>query len=87
MPIPDIGYVTKLLKILLENNEFEFNGNLYKQILGAIMGAVPSPEICDLRLFDILENIIKNITTETYLWHTTDDWRFYGHSLIDATEN
>lgn len=64
LPIPDIGYVTKLLKILLENNEFEFNGNLYKQILGASMGAVPSPEICDLRLFDILENIIKNITTE-----------------------
>lgn len=59
LPIPDIGYVTKLLKILLENNEFEFNGNLYKQILGTSMGAVPSPEICDLRLFDIHENIIK----------------------------
>lgn len=54
-----VTYVTKLLKILHENNEFEFNGNLYKQILGARMEAVPSPEICDLRLFGILENIIK----------------------------
>lgn len=28
-------------------------------MLGASMGAVPSPEVCDLRLFDILQNIIK----------------------------
>ena len=41
--IPDTDYLIKLLKILLENNEFEFNGHLYKQILGASMGAVPSP--------------------------------------------
>lgn len=56
--IPQVEYLVELLKILLENNEFECNDNLYKQILGASMGAVASPEVCDLHLFDILENII-----------------------------
>lgn len=62
--IPQVEYLVELLKILLENNEFEFDGRLYKQIWGASMGAVPSPEVCDLRLFDILENIIKKVRTK-----------------------
>lgn len=57
--ILQVEYLVELLKILLENNKFEFDGHLYKQIVGASMGAVSSLEVCDLRLFDILENIIK----------------------------
>lgn len=57
--IPQVEYLIEMLKILLKNNEFEFVGHLYKQILGASIGAVSSPEVCDLRLFNILENIIK----------------------------
>lgn len=60
--IPEVKYLVELLEILLENNEFD--GHLYKQILGASMGAVPSPEICDLRLFVIFENIIKKVRTQ-----------------------
>lgn len=30
--IPQVEYLVKLLKILLENNEFEFDGHIYKHI-------------------------------------------------------
>ena len=86
LPIPDTDYLIKLLKILLENNEFEFNGHLYKQILGASMGAVPSPEICDLRLFDILENIFKKYNHRNkILAHLR--YRDDGFMVINATES
>ncbi|XP_062598993.1 uncharacterized protein LOC134260453 [Saccostrea cucullata] len=86
IPIPDISNLIKLLQILLENNEFEFNGHLYKQILGASMGAVPYPEICDLRLFDILENIIKKYNHKNKIlahFRYRDD----GLMALDATES
>ena len=42
-----------LLKIILENNYFEFNGKTYKQIIGAPMGSIPSPSLCDIRMHEI----------------------------------
>jgi hypothetical protein len=45
------------LKCILENNVVEFNGKLYKQKIGTAMGSVPSPEVCDILMFDILEEI------------------------------
>lgn len=62
--VPQVEHLVELLKIPLENNEFEFDGHFYIQILGDSMGAVPSPEVCDLRLFDILENIIKKVRAQ-----------------------
>ena len=58
MPIPNID---SLIIFFFENNEFEFDGHMYKQIKTwdqheTSMRAVPSPVVCDLRLFDILEN-------------------------------
>lgn len=43
--IPQVEYLIDLLKILLENNEFEFDSHLYKHILGASTGDVLSPEL------------------------------------------
>ena len=42
IPIPDTDDIIFLLKCVLENNIFEFNGKYYKQTIGAAMGAVPS---------------------------------------------
>ena len=53
-------HVVRLVETLLTNNYFSFNGKLYHQTIGASMGAVPSPEICDIRLHQILEHLIKN---------------------------
>ena len=48
-------HIVQLLEILLTNNYFIFDNKLYHQIIGASMGAIPSPEICDIRLYQILE--------------------------------
>ncbi len=53
-------HVVRLVEMLLMNNYFSFNGKLYHQTIGASMGAIPSPEICDIRLHQILEHLIKN---------------------------
>ena len=58
IPIPDETDLLFLLKCLLENNVFEFNGHYYRQIIGAAMGAVPSPEICDIRMHEITKQIL-----------------------------
>lgn len=50
--IPIVEYLVELLKILLDNNIFELNGHLYEQLLGVSTGAIPSPEVCDLRLIE-----------------------------------
>ena len=53
-------HVVRLVETLLTNNYFSFNGKLYHQTIGASMGAIASPEICDIRLHQILEHLIKN---------------------------
>jgi hypothetical protein len=42
-PTDDLIY---LLKSVLENNIFEFNGQLFQQIIGAAIVAIPSCEAC-----------------------------------------
>lgn len=60
-PIPFIGTenILRILKLQLENNEFEFAGKFYKQKIGCSMGAVPSPEISDLRAYEVINNILS----------------------------
>ena len=53
-------HVVRLVETLLTNNYFSFNGKLYHQTIGAYMGEIPSPEICDIRLHQLLEHLIKN---------------------------
>lgn len=49
IPHPDVGDLIFLLRCVLEN---EFNGKYYKQIIGHSMGAVPSPEISDMKMYE-----------------------------------
>lgn len=58
IPYPTPKELTLLLKCVLENNYFEFDGKFYKQIIGASMGAIPSPEICDIRMYQITQHIV-----------------------------
>ena len=46
-------------KLILENNEFQFNGNLYKQVIGAPQGGILSPTATDLHLPVILKMILN----------------------------
>ena len=47
------------LKIVLENNYFEFNGKTYRQIIGAPQGFIASPEICDIRMHEITSSLLS----------------------------
>ncbi len=58
--LPPIDYLIKLLEILLTRTEFEYDGRFFRQTIGASMGAVPSPEICDLRMFNLLKEILAD---------------------------
>ena len=59
IPVPEHRDLLFLLKCVLENNVFEFNGQYFRQIIGAAMGAVPSPEICDIRMYELTKSIIS----------------------------
>ena len=60
-------FVLRLLEILLRNNIFEFNGKLFRQLIGAAMGSSPIPNYAnnfmakhiDNTIFSIIENISK----------------------------
>ena len=41
-------FVLRLLEILLHNNYFEFNGELFKQTIGAAMGSQPIPNYANI---------------------------------------
>ncbi|CAG2228698.1 unnamed protein product [Mytilus edulis] len=56
--LPPLRYILELLKIVLENNEFMFNGKFYKTSTGVPMGNSLSPEITDLRVYEVLNSII-----------------------------
>lgn len=59
LPRPYSSDLIFFLRCILENNFFEFNGKYYKQIIGAAMGARPSPEITDIRMKDITDDVIS----------------------------
>ena len=43
---------------MLENKEFEFNKKYYKQVIGCAIRACPSPQISDIRMYEITKDII-----------------------------
>ena len=73
-PTEDLIY---LLQLILENNVFDFNGQLFKQTIGAAIGAVPSPEICDILMFKIMKEILSKFTHRKNIF-------FYGRYRDDG---
>ena len=58
IPIPNKETILEFIKIILENNEFTFNNKIYKQKLGVPMGGSLSAELADIRMYEILKNIL-----------------------------
>lgn len=58
--VPQTEWVLKMIHLILSLNEFTFNRNSYRQIIGASMGAVASPEICDITINNHIETILKS---------------------------
>ncbi|XP_071181367.1 uncharacterized protein [Mytilus edulis] len=65
--IPNLADLAELIKIVIENNEFEFNGHIYKQIIGAPMGGILSPSCTDLHLASILKMILDKFQYRTHI--------------------
>ena len=59
--VPNKKDLTAFVKLILRNNEFEFDGQLYKQIIGAPMGGIFSPTCTDLHLSVILNKILDKV--------------------------
>ena len=64
-------FVLRLLEILLHNNYFEFNGEIFKQIIGAAMGSQPIPNYANIfmsRKIDIkIISIFEKYFTEEHI--------------------
>lgn len=86
IPHPDVKDLLFLLKCVLDNNYFEFDGKYYKQIIGCSMGAVPSPELSDIRMYQITQLIVSKFKhAKKILFHGR--FRDDGFIVFDGTEN
>lgn len=65
---PPNNELIALLKIILENNIFEFNSRIYKQIIGCAMGARCSPEVCDIRMYEVMNQIILKVNKDVIFY-------------------
>ena len=54
-------FVLRLLEILLENNYFKFNGEIYKQLIGAAMGSQPIPSYTNIFMARKVDSRISEI--------------------------
>ena len=54
-------FVLRLLEILLHNNYFEFNGEMFKQIIGAAMGSQPIPNYANIFMAKKIDRKIISI--------------------------
>ena len=57
--IPSRETIVSLVSFILKNNYFEFNDRYYVQTIGASMGNKCSPELCDIRTFEVINEIIN----------------------------
>ena len=48
-----------MVNLVLKTNEFEFAGKHYIQKIGCPMGSVVSPEISDMRAYELINSIIE----------------------------
>lgn len=73
-PTEDLIY---LLKIVLENNVFDFNGQLYQQCIGSAIGTSCAPEVCSILMYQIMNEILS-------LFEKRENIFFYKQYLDDG---
>lgn len=83
--------VLKFIKMVLEENYFEFNGRTFKQRIGAAMGSKASPAICDV-VFGAMEDQITELGGQNLkIWKRFRDdvflvWTGTEEQYIDFAE-
>lgn len=88
--LPTKDTIVSFLSYILQNNYFEFNGKCYQQMIGASMGSKCSPEICDIRAFEIINEIFNKFNQTEYIAfygrYRDDGFLIYDGSLNDIKE-
>ena len=90
---PPTDDLMHLLKTVLENNIFEFNGNLHQQCLGSAIGACCAPECCNILMYQIMRDILSKFENKHkifyYVRYMDDGFMIYNggqHELFDFFE-
>ena len=68
---------------------FEFNDKCYKQVIGASMGSKCSPEICDIRAFEVVKEVFERFPTKekiSFYGRYRDDGFIIYEGTIDELE-
>jgi hypothetical protein len=74
----------------LENNIFEINGQLFQQIIGAAIGAIPSCEACDILMYQIMKEILSKFKGRTQIFfyggYREDSFMIYNGNINDIPD-
>ena len=65
---PPLSVLKTLLKHVLENNIFSFNGQVYQQRHGVAMGTKVAPALATLFLHFVEQGYLSSVTTKPSLW-------------------
>ena len=86
-PMPSMHYISKMLKLVLYRNAFEFNGEFYLQIAGCPIGLRSSPSLCCLVVNELVEKI-KSLDERIlhFFIYMDDSWLAWGGSLPELDE-
>ena len=55
------GFIIRLLELLLNNNIFEFNSELFLQLIGTAMGTRPAPSYANIFMAKKIDPVIKDL--------------------------
>lgn len=62
------GVASELMSIVLQQNVFEFNGRMYRQIRGTAMGTKMAPSFAGLVMATLEEDFLASEPTQPLLW-------------------
>ena len=81
-------YLLELLNIIIKNNDFEFNGQLYLQQKGVSMGRSFCPALANLYLLDFDHQAINNFKIRPifYFRYLDDVWGVFPGTINDLQE-
>ena len=77
IPAPPTKHLSYLLRLVLENNVFEFDSKIYTQCIGCAMGSRSSPSVCNIRMYEITTEILR-------LFPHTNNVLYHGRFLDDG---
>ena len=52
-------FLSKLMELILKNNIFEYNEDLFKQLIGAAMGTPPAPSYANIYMARRIDGAIR----------------------------